>query len=250
MGAVALILILITLPSKFPHLHQPSFNIRSIRRVDFLGTLLLLAASILLVSALELGDTEQLWRGSLVLSLFTISLALWICFFLWERYQGRQETAQESVFPWRVATSRFSMANLLYSFLSGAALFSVIIYLPLNFQVTNGLTAMEAGYHLLVLTLCTPLGSGIAGLLMQRFEIPPLYLLIVGGSIQTIGVAMMTTLPVGQKTIPAAQYGYNAVTGIGFGMGIGTTVMMAPLVFDKRDLGMAPWVMKNWQDLG
>lgn len=239
MGAVALILIFITLPSKFPHSQKPSFNVQSIRRVDYLGTLLLLAASILLVSALELGDTERSWRRSLVLSLFILSISLWICFAVWERYQGRRETAQESVFPWRLATSRFSVATLLYSFLSGAALFSVIIYLPLNFQVTNGMTPFQAGYHLLVLTLCTPLGSGVAGLLMQRFEIPPLYLLIVGGSIQTIGVALMTTLPVGQKAIPAAQYGYNAVMGVGFGMGIGTTVMMAPLVFDKRDMGMS-----------
>ena len=141
------------------------------------------------------------------------------------------------------------MADLLYSFLSGAAFFSVLIYLPLNFQVTNGMTPLQAGYHLLVLTLCTPLGSGIAGLLMQRFEIPPLFLLVVGGSIQTIGVALMTTLPVGQKSIPAAQYGFDAVMGIGFGMGIGTTVMMAPLVFDKRDLGITSSAMEDPQEI-
>ena len=67
------------------------------------------------------------------------------------------------------------------------------------------MTPLQADYHLFVLMLFIPLSSGITGLLMQVAEIAPVYFLDGGGSKETIEVAMMTKLPVGQRATAAIQ---------------------------------------------
>lgn len=108
------------MPRLFPHHSDDRYrmrtapNVQAIRRVDFLGALLLLAASILLVSALEEGGTEYSWASSVVLSLLSLSVVLWIVFLYWERHLGSRQSTQEPVLPWRLLNDRFVMGFLLY----------------------------------------------------------------------------------------------------------------------------------------
>jgi hypothetical protein len=118
-GAVSLGLVVLALPSNFPHPPRKdrwvkdNFKLKNFRRLDFLGTFLLLAASILFVAALEGGGIEYSWNSPVTLSLLIISIVLWPCFILWEKFQDTRETAQEPVFPWRLATNRFAMGTFL-----------------------------------------------------------------------------------------------------------------------------------------
>jgi predicted membrane channel-forming protein YqfA (hemolysin III family) len=118
-GAVSLGLVVLALPSNFPHPPRTDrwakelINLKSFRRVDFLGTFLLLAASILFVAAVQQGGIEYSWKSSVILSLLIVSLILGPCFFLWERWQDTRKTEQEPVFPWRLTTNRFAMGTLL-----------------------------------------------------------------------------------------------------------------------------------------
>lgn len=130
------------------------------------------------------------------------------------------------------------MAPLLNSFFAGAAFISLIISLPQKFQVVYGSSPFDAGYKLLTLTICTPVGSALAGLFMQKLNTPPLYILLAGGVFQVIGMALMVSLDeVPSAPFPAAEYGYEVLMGVGFGLSLGTVVMMSPLVFEKRDMG-------------
>jgi hypothetical protein len=108
------------MPSYFPN-HNSSalghkgnaLTLQNLRRVDVVGLLFLLGASILLVTALEEGGTNYSWHSSVTLSLLIISFLLWFLFISWERYQDRRNTIQEPIFPWRLATDRFVMGVLL-----------------------------------------------------------------------------------------------------------------------------------------
>lgn len=110
------------MPRRFPHHsnHQgrpmTAPNIRAVKRVDFLGALLLLAASMLLISALEEGGTEYSWVSLVVLVLLSLSVLLGIVFLCWERYLGTRQSAQEPVLPWRLLEDRFVLGFLLYVF--------------------------------------------------------------------------------------------------------------------------------------
>lgn len=122
-GALALMLILLAMPDNFPHGRQNAHRrtVRStlmkVRRIDFLGALLLLAGSVLLVAALEEGGTQYTWQSPVTLSLLILSLLLLISFPVWEKLQATRNTRQEAVFPWRLATDRFATGNLLYGVL-------------------------------------------------------------------------------------------------------------------------------------
>lgn len=118
-GVFTIVLVLLALPSNFPHLTskprclKDMFTIRETRRIDFLGAFMILAASILFVSALEEGGTAYTWHSPVTLTLLIVSLLLWVGFVLWEMYKGKRPSAREPMLPWRVVTNRFTMGTLL-----------------------------------------------------------------------------------------------------------------------------------------
>ena len=85
----------------------------AVRHIDFLGAFLVLAASVLFVSALEEGGTEYEWKSSVVLSLLCLSVVLWVLFFIWQKVASNPGNAHEPILPWRLLTDRFTMGYLL-----------------------------------------------------------------------------------------------------------------------------------------
>ena len=81
--------------------------------MDILGALLLLAASLLFVSAVEQGGTESSWTSAVVLGLLCISVILWVLFFAWQRLLSERQNVREPVLPWRLLTDRFTLGFLL-----------------------------------------------------------------------------------------------------------------------------------------
>ncbi len=118
-GVLVLILLVVCLPKSFPYRSDSSsgrvssFSLAALRNVDYLGALLLLAASVLFVVALEEGGTEYPWRSAVVLSLLCISVVLWILFFAWQKVASGRDKTHEPVLPWRLLTNRITMGFLL-----------------------------------------------------------------------------------------------------------------------------------------
>jgi hypothetical protein len=122
-------------------------------------------------------------------------------------------------------------------FLTGFPFMAAIINIPQRLQTVNSTTAIGAGIRLLPLLLLSPVASASSGFLMSKLKIPPLYLLITGGSLQVLGVGLFSSLDSANLEIPSAQYGYQAIMGFGFGLSLSTTLMMAPLVVQQKDMG-------------
>ena len=123
-GLFAVVSLLFFLPGAFPYHHEPSsdsrklrhtLNMKSIRRVDFLGSMLLLTATISLVAALEEAGTRYPWRSPYVIVLLTISGLLWIAFLQWERHVTAADfiTKRERVFPFGFVQSRVWIGMML-----------------------------------------------------------------------------------------------------------------------------------------
>ena len=118
-GFIALVMIFLAMPVGFPYRSEKSakilqsFTMAGVQSIDFLGAFLVLAASILSVSALEEGGTEYPWKSSVVLSLLCLSVILWVLFFLWQKVLSGRADAREPILPWRLLTDRFTMGFLL-----------------------------------------------------------------------------------------------------------------------------------------
>ena len=115
---------------------------------------------------------------------------------------------------------------------------SVVINIPQKFQVVNGLTAFGAGWRLLALMLCAPLGSSASGFLIQRLKIPAFYIFLIAAILQTVGLALMGSLPVSQNGVPRVQYAYQVILGLGIGLNLSTVLTAAPTVIESRDTGV------------
>lgn len=75
-------------------------------------------------------------------------------------------------------------------------------------------------------------------MLTSSFKVPPVYLILLGAVLQTIGVGLTINLPPTGGTFAKAQYAYEVIMGLGFGLVLATVLTLAQLVSDKKDVGM------------
>lgn len=112
-----------------------------------------------------------------------------------------------------------------------------MVLIPQRFQVVNDLSAFNAGWRLLALMLCSPLGSVLSGYLVQKIKFPPVYVFFVAAILQTVGLALMGTLDVSDPHVPSAQYAYQVILGLGIGLTLSSLIIAAPVVIDDKDTG-------------
>lgn len=83
------------------------------KRIDFFGAFASLAASILLVFALQQGGVIYGWKSAMIVATLIVSAAFWAVFVVWERHLSAINTTSEPIFPWRLAQNRFVLGLLL-----------------------------------------------------------------------------------------------------------------------------------------
>ena len=115
-----------------------------------------------------------------------------------------------------------------------------VIGLPQRFQIVNGTSATGAGIRLLPLLLTAPLASWFSAILIFVAKIPAFYVLTAACSLQVVGLALMSTLPTDTMEIASAQYGYEVIMGVGFGLAIPTAVIMVCIFVEAKDQGAEP----------
>lgn len=111
---------------------------------------------------------------------------------------------------------------------------TVMINLTQRIQAVDGVSPFDAGVRLLPLLLASPVATAVSGQLVTKLKVPPYYLSVFAASLQMLGIGLSTSIPFHSGT---ALYGYEVLMGFGFGMGLISLVIYAPLVVDRDDLG-------------
>lgn len=125
-GVTSMVLIAVVLPRSFPYKMDSGiagsrrltdgFTLRSLARLDVIGALLLLSASVLLVFGFEEAGTRFPWDSVAVLSTLVIGVVLLVAFVIWEEVIAGDKHVQEPVFPMRLMKDRRFVGMLLVSF--------------------------------------------------------------------------------------------------------------------------------------
>jgi len=155
--------------------------------LDYLGAVLMMAATVPLLLALSWGGTRFAWTSPQILALAALSAILSFAF-AW-----RLAVAPEPFLPLSVLKNPVmrwgSTAN---AFAMGASI-SLVIYAALYFEVVHKLSSSAAGFALVPLALTTPgsLLSGRAMLHMQHYKRVP----IIGLAIGTVALSVLTVWP-------------------------------------------------------
>lgn len=182
--------------------------------LDYLGTILMVGASVAGVMAINFGGLIYPWNSGQTISCFVISGLLFIIFSVQQSF-CILTTSESRIFPCQFLKNK-TLVILFIQMASSVTIFFVPIYfIPLFFQFARNDSAVEAGVRLLPLICLLVFATMLNGALMSKFGYyMPWYL--VGGCIALIGSALMYTVEL--DTSVSKIYGYTVLLGIGGGM--------------------------------
>ncbi|KAI1410423.1 MFS general substrate transporter [Hypoxylon sp. FL1857] len=158
------------------------------RRVDFLGSLVLVVAISVQLVGLSLGGNELPWSSpwvviSLAGSVVLFGLFLWI----------EAKTTAIPVIPLRMLKGRLPVFIQAANVCAGISAYAYLFLLPLFFQVVLLDSATTAGARLAIPSLATPIGGLIAGVVMSRWG-KLITLVRIGAILMAVGNGLVTSL--------------------------------------------------------
>ncbi|THX52887.1 putative major facilitator superfamily transporter [Aureobasidium pullulans] len=133
-----------------------------IKRVDFLGAITLCTALVLLLLGLNSGGNIVPWNHPLVyvsLPLSGVALAAFVYI--------EDTVAKEPVIPVRLLLHRTVASACLTNWFLTMAVYALFYYVPIYFQIVQGLSATAAGTRLVPQSIGTACGSLGAGVIMR-----------------------------------------------------------------------------------
>ncbi|KAF7550697.1 hypothetical protein G7Z17_g5540 [Cylindrodendrum hubeiense] len=179
------------------------------KRVDFVGSfLLVLAVSVQLVG-LSLGGNELPWGSPWVIGSLAGSIVLFGLFLFTE-----SNTTAIPIIPLRLLHGRLPIATQVTNICAGMAAYGYLFMLPLFFQVVLLDSATTAGARLAIPSLATPIGGLIAGVVMSRWG-KLIGLVRTGAILMAFGNALVTSLGFEDSTWKYFVYVFPANLGQG-----------------------------------
>lgn len=100
---------------EFPKHRKAEGSPGRLAQIDWLGVILSLVGSIVLVFPLEQGGVQYPWNSATIISTFVVAGVAWVAFVVWETYLTMQghRFLMLPVFPVRLATHRVVGSALL-----------------------------------------------------------------------------------------------------------------------------------------
>lgn len=236
-GAVSILLFYFTWPA--PQ-YLPNSGRRSWRELDYIGSMLLIAAAVLVVfpfqNAAMMGDQ---WSKPVFIAPLIIGVISWLGLFAWSVFIDRQlGDVIDAALPMRLLRDRVYAAAVLNTLFMGFPYMLVIYAFPIRLQVVNDKSALLAGVMLLPMLGSSAVGSLVAGALNGKkdriFET-----LFVATSLVVLGCGLLSTLS-NSPDLEQKALGFLVFVGLGFGMAVSTATMVATFHSSVRDHGKFP----------
>lgn len=191
-----------------------------LRRIDFLGALVLVGAVLGFLLGLDRGSNVS-WSMPLTIVSLSVSVVLFVVFILVEVY-----FAAEPFAPGHIIFSRTFFALYCCNFFSFGGWLAALFYIPLYFQAVDGVSATVAGLRLLPSILAGVSGSLLSGIIMRRTG-KYFWLTIVAYFFLTLGcfTIYLCSGGVSNSTVPMVL----GMVMAAFGNGIGVTTTLIGL---------------------
>ncbi|KAL8654040.1 MAG: hypothetical protein Q9226_003585 [Calogaya cf. arnoldii] len=211
-------------------------------QMDFLGSFLIMAAVTCFSLALQYGGITRPWSDKTVIGLVVGFGSIIIVFCINEWFQGDRALIQK-----RLLQKRIIWTACLDIFLLGGGFFVLLYYLPIYFQSVSGVSPSESGIRNIPLVVGVSIFTVLSGGLISTFGhyVP---LMILSSILGTVGAGLCYTLGVGS---PSSQWiGYQALAGIGIGLGFQIPIIVAQASVDPEDISSASALILFFQTIG
>ncbi|KAI0193806.1 major facilitator superfamily domain-containing protein [Astrocystis sublimbata] len=240
-GAVAAASIIFVLkPSRHPH--PPASAWEQIRRLDPLGTFFFVPSIVSLLIALQWGGSTYAWGNWRIIVLFVLFGVLLFAFIAVQVFMPKTATV-----PVRIIRKRSILAATIFMFALAGSFLMAIYYLPLWFQVVQGVSATQSGVYTLPFVLSLVVASISSGAFTQKvgYYVPAM---IASPSLLATGQGLMSTFRVNESS--SHWIGYQVIAGFGLGLGLQASSLAAQAVLPTPDVPIGIAIMFFAQQLG
>lgn len=242
LGILALAALLAYLPTNISERSTRYTGWAAVRRIDFIGAILVAAASICLLLGLTWGgDATYAWNSPQVISILVIAGVLLALFILAERFVA------EPILPLNLFRNQVFAADSVLSLLQGMVLFGLAIYLPLFLQAVLGESATNSGAGVTPFSASVVVGASLGGIaiaISKRYQ----FITILGTIIMAIGVFLLTRLTPSTALWEAIIY--MVITAIGMGSLFSVLTLAVQNALPRSQLGVGTGVVNYLRQLG
>ena len=203
-------------------------------RLDFIGAILVMAASSSLMLALNLGGVHYPWLSAPVLGLLGCALLLGAAFVV------RLLTAMEPLIPITILSDPAARLTIAANSFGWGAIIGLNVFLPMYLQSALGWSATSSGVSLMVLMVTLNVSAGLSSQIVGRvrhYKLLPLCCLCIG-----IGAVFALALSVGHMSSMKFEI-ILFLIGIGFGPTAPLTQVALQNTVPMHDLGAAVGTM-------
>jgi EmrB/QacA subfamily drug resistance transporter len=210
-------------------------------QLDIPGVLLMIAAAVALLLALDWGGVRYGWTSWVIVSLMAGSAVLWILF------AGRLLTAREPLIPLAILRDKVTAAITSAAFCSIGTIIGVTIFTPLYCEMVLGASASISGLALIGFLAGCTLGSLMTGRLLVRLT----HYMRVAIVALLIAIAILGFLAIRPAALPLAGFA-SLLTVLGVALGplypVSTIVMQNAV--KPHQMGIATGTLNFFRLLG
>ncbi len=209
--------------------------------LDAAGAALLAAATSALLLACVWGGNQHAWDSPTIIGLLATAAALSLALV------ARERRARDPIVPFSLLTTPTVAVASAGLFLGTAALFAVVVFVPLFLQTTAGASPTEAGLLLVPMTLGTTVSTTLSGRRIARTgnyrRFPA-----AGLALMALALAVMSALAPSHSV--AATAAVLVVFGLGFGMVTQVLLIAVQSSVERRSMGTATAATGFFRALG
>lgn len=199
--------------------------------LDLIGAVLVAAAIICFILAMQYGGQSMPWRSATVIGLLVGSVAITAVFAAWQIRQG-----DKAMIPPRILTKRHIWPTVLFQAFFAGAYFISLYYLPIYFQSVDGVSPIQSGVRNLPLVATGSVFMIIAGQIVSRTgRMAPN--MVIGSAAATIAYGLYNTF--GEHGITGQWVGYQILSGAATGATFQMAVLTVQAHSEPAEMAMA-----------
>ncbi|WYZ46447.1 hypothetical protein EsH8_IX_000672 [Colletotrichum jinshuiense] len=246
-GFVSMLVFYLTWPDAK---HLPTLQRRTWKELDFVGSFLLVAASVLVVFSFQnVGADGNKWHQPVFIVPVTVG---GICFMIllgWETLVARfWNNRIMAAIPIRLLHNRVYLATIFNTMFLGFPYLLVIYAFPIHLQIVNRKSSLLAGVLLLPMLGSVALGTTLGGLVNKNknrlFET-----LVAASCFMSLGCGLLTTLSSSGELEPKAL-GFLTFVGFGFGLSATSSTVLGTTESEIPDHAPAQGIIAQVRILG
>ncbi|GME26896.1 Tetracycline resistance protein TetB/drug resistance transporter [Neofusicoccum parvum] len=213
-----------------------------LKAVDFIGAVLALGGSAVLVLALTWAGGEYEWQSAHVIASFVVGIVVCVLFVLWQ-WKG----TKVPLVPLHIFKSKVVNGASITMFINGWNFVTQVYYVPTFYQLVYGYSATKAGALLLPITLTQTFSSTLSGLMVTwtgRYREN----ILIGWLLWAIGLGLFSTLDAHSGL--DKQIGYAILTGLGVGNTLQPSLVAIQAGVPRRDMAVVTAFRNFVRNLG